>query len=107
VYSLETIHKQDHTATECYIQARSIDGRLVWKSLYEQRELIPFLEMDIQDIYPIDFFIDGNTIQIKHEHYSEIDGVYTIDKMTGQVLVPERKIEKKVPLSKESKKLEL
>lgn len=57
----------------------------LWRTHYFSKEFEPGLETDVQEIYPVDFFVDGENLVIKHEHYTDVSGVFFITKKDGRV----------------------
>ncbi len=72
--------------SDMYVNAIQADGSVKWKTQYFSQKYIPFLETDVQEIYPVDFLIDGEMIIIKHEYYDEHQGIFILDKETGKCI---------------------
>lgn len=67
------IHGEDHVVT-----AVTADGRQLWKTTYASFEFIPGLETDVQEVFPVNFYDEGDELIIKLEGYTENDRVYRI-----------------------------
>lgn len=66
--------------------ASKSDGTILWKTQYFSKKYIPLLETDMQQVFPVDFSIVGDTIVVKHERYDDHHGVYMLDKKTGKII---------------------
>jgi len=81
-YKVTTPHRYDDkgkiVGEDCFVEATNAKGVSVWKTKYASFDFEPRLETDVQEQFPVDFYINGNELVIKHEHYTENDRVYRI-----------------------------
>lgn len=66
---------QDH-----YVEAMREDGTALWKTKYASFDFDMGLETDVQEKFPVDFFVheNGAELIIKLEHYTENDRIFRI-----------------------------
>ncbi len=89
-YTLSHILREDPeqnaiVGQDLFVTATDETSAALWRTKYFSKEFEPGLETDIQEIYPVDFFIDGEILVIKHEYYDDASGIFTITKKDGRV----------------------
>jgi hypothetical protein len=68
-----------------FVSAFSRENELKWKTLYSSIDFDLLCETDVQEVYPVDFFLDQNQLIIKHEFYSENDRIYRVMRNDGDI----------------------
>ena len=68
-----------------FVSAFSIENALRWKTLYSSIDFDLLCETDVQEVYPVDFFLDQNQLITKHEFYSENDRIYRVMRNDGDI----------------------
>lgn len=68
-----------------FVSAFSSENELLWKTIYSSIDFDLMCETDVQEVYPVDFFLDHNQLIIKHEFYSENDRIYRVMRKDGDI----------------------
>ncbi len=89
-YTVSPILRSDPTGKsivgqDFFVVATDEAGVELWRTHYFSKEFQLDLETDVQEIYPVDFFIDGENLIIKHEHYTDSSGIFSIAKKDGRI----------------------
>lgn len=88
-YAVSRALREDTAGTivgqDFFVTASDEAGAELWRTQYFSKEFEPGLETDVQEIYPVDFFIDGEVLVIKHEHSPAASGIFSVAKKDGRV----------------------
>lgn len=88
-YELKMSHKTNKNDSpiwmDYFVSAYTKENDLKWRVLYASINFEPMLETDVQEVYPVDFFLKDAMIVIKHEHYTENDRIFYVMKDDGDI----------------------
>ena len=82
-----TLRRKSDGPNICHyaLTAEEKDGKILWETVYFTNTYNDSLEIDVQDILPVDLSIDGEYIVIKHERHTDTEGIYMLDRETGRI----------------------
>lgn len=88
-YALEQIRKDSnntiHFEYDFFISAMEQSGKILWRTCYFSLVLDDSSEKNIQEFFPVDFSLQGNTLIVTLRHFEENDRIFHIMKDDGDI----------------------
>jgi hypothetical protein len=82
VYSLETVSLGELTGQAHEVVCKSDDRKEIWRTRVYEQLYEPMLETDVQEVYAVDLYLEGDKVVVKLEYREAL----LVDAISGQLL---------------------
>jgi hypothetical protein len=82
-FSVDVSFSEKPRTSEHYLTAAGADGKVLWRSLVFRYVYNEQLEGDVQDVFPIDLFVEEDNVVVELEHR----GLFKFNRLTGERIV--------------------
>lgn len=75
----------NYTAQEMFLKATDSTGKVLWQTRFFHEDFDQNLEIDVQEVFPVDLAFAGPWVEVKLEHYTRNDRVFRMAKISGDL----------------------